>query len=462
MTTTEEFRILIIDDNAGIHEDFRKVLGPGRSADVDAAAARVFGGSSGPPPVIYQLDFASQGQEGLAKAIAAAAEQRPYAVAFVDMRMPPGWDGVETIAQLWKKDPEIEVVICTAYSDYSWPDLCDRLGRDDRLLILKKPFDVAEICQLASALTRKWALARRANLKTAELERIVLERTVDLRTANEALQRTNEQLRTVYELESERDHLKVCLRAMEQVVGIIGHELRTPLGCIRGLSEMMLKTAAAADERSAGMLQGINRTAAEMAQSLESLLEAARLHSGLATSNWSSFPLRIVCQEAIQTIRPVGCESAVPVVQSTVPADLTMSGDPDAIRRMILNLLGNADRHTSTGQIAVDIRRTGDDELPLIQITVSDTGTGIAANLMERLGQPFALNRGVVGENCVHGTGLGIAICKSIAQAHGGSLDIQSTVGNGTTVVVRLRQDLPEPAEPAPENDEASVVTASI
>src|SRR5438128_1712354 len=109
-------RILLIDDNPSIHQDFRKVLG---GSDF--------------------TDSAYQGQEGLAKVEQAIEEGRPYSVAFVDVRMPPGWDGIETVSHIWKRYPELQVVICTAYSDYSWDKIVKKLGQSDSLLILKKP-----------------------------------------------------------------------------------------------------------------------------------------------------------------------------------------------------------------------------------------------------------------------------------------------------------------------------------
>ena len=112
----------------------------------------------------------------------------PYALAFVDMRMPPGWDGVETIQEIWKVDPRLQIVICTAHSDYSWDEVLGKLGVEDRLLILKKPFDNIEVAQLASALTTKWEMTRRAELKVSRLEAAVQERTNALEIANKELE----------------------------------------------------------------------------------------------------------------------------------------------------------------------------------------------------------------------------------------------------------------------------------
>jgi CheY-like chemotaxis protein len=153
-------RVLVIDDNEAIHADFRKILAPQVQAGGFAAAKAAFLGAPGPSAgpatqVRFELDTAGQGQEGVQKAQAACAAGEPYLMAFVDMRMPPGWDGATTIKHLWRVDPHIQVVICTAFSDCSLETLADELGHSDQLLILKKPFDNAEVYQLATALSEK-------------------------------------------------------------------------------------------------------------------------------------------------------------------------------------------------------------------------------------------------------------------------------------------------------------------
>jgi diguanylate cyclase (GGDEF)-like protein len=178
-------RILVIDDNDAIHGDFRKTLEQNSPTErLAAAAAMIFDDPvevASPQPLNFEVESALQGKEGYEKVQAAVANGCPYALAFVDMRMPPGWDGVETIKHLWQADPELQVVICTAYSDYSWDQINATLGQTDRLLILKKPFDAMEICQLASSLTEKWKLKRQASLKLGELEKMVHDRTTELR-----------------------------------------------------------------------------------------------------------------------------------------------------------------------------------------------------------------------------------------------------------------------------------------
>jgi CheY-like chemotaxis protein len=149
-------RILVIDDNPAIHEDFRKILCHDRrsSSELDAQEAELFGST----PLLgaqseFEIDSAFQGEAGLARVYHAIQEGRPYALAFVDVRMPPGWDGIEVTPKLWVADPDLPVVICTAYSDYTWEEMFARLGTSDRTFILKKPFDREEVLQIAHTLT---------------------------------------------------------------------------------------------------------------------------------------------------------------------------------------------------------------------------------------------------------------------------------------------------------------------
>ena len=198
-------RVLIIDDNRAIHDDFRKILSPSSpaTAALEATAAALFGSPvDSTHQTTFEVDSAYQGEEGLLMVEKAVEAGLPYAMAFVDVRMPPGLDGVETTRKIWEIDPTLQVVLCTAYSDYSWDEMFAKLGQSDGLLILKKPFDAVEALQLAHALTEKWWLHQQFLRKMAELESRVAGRTRELQQNNCALQteviehtRTEEDLR---------------------------------------------------------------------------------------------------------------------------------------------------------------------------------------------------------------------------------------------------------------------------
>jgi two-component system, cell cycle sensor histidine kinase and response regulator CckA len=172
-------RVIVIDDSKSIHEDIRRILGHRPAGDNS--------GEESP----FRIDSAFQGEEALGLVEQAQQAQDPYALAFIDVRMPPGWDGVETLERLWRIYPDLQAVICTAYADYSWRDLRRRLGQTDNLLILKKPFEAIEVQQIAHTLTRKWSLGQEARRHVADLDRMVAERTEKLR--QEASARTRAQ-----------------------------------------------------------------------------------------------------------------------------------------------------------------------------------------------------------------------------------------------------------------------------
>jgi CheY-like chemotaxis protein len=158
-----DFSIFVIDDNPEIHKDFIKILMVDKNDDkLEDFEQKLFGEKS-PNKVLlpkFEIDSAFQGQEGLALVEKAIHEAQPYALAFIDIRMPPGWDGVETIKHIWKVDSTIQIVLCSAFSGYSPEKIVAELGNPDNLVVLKKPFNQYAVCDLSIALTKKWLLAQ--------------------------------------------------------------------------------------------------------------------------------------------------------------------------------------------------------------------------------------------------------------------------------------------------------------
>jgi CheY-like chemotaxis protein len=193
---TRNNRILVVDDNEAIHQDFDKILKSAKlagAAKLDELAASLFGEEKPTGPhTDFQLTHALQGQEALELVLASLRTGTPYALAFVDVRMPPGWNGLETVEKIWEHDHELEVVLCTAYSDFSWEEIAGRLTQPERLLILRKPFDPLEVRQLAYGLTAKWLLRRQAACRMQDLEIMVEDRMAEL----EALKAQLAQVRT--------------------------------------------------------------------------------------------------------------------------------------------------------------------------------------------------------------------------------------------------------------------------
>lgn len=155
-------RILVVDDNRDILVNFTKILSPPRANNgLDALLQDVLGKEpSGITPWSFDVDTATSGKEALETIKQSIDSKRLYSVVFMDVRMPPGMDGIETVQRIWEVDPDVQAVICTAYSDYSWQEMAQKLTRISQWLILKKPFSSIEVLQCAHALAMKWHLAQ--------------------------------------------------------------------------------------------------------------------------------------------------------------------------------------------------------------------------------------------------------------------------------------------------------------
>ena len=153
-------KIIIIDDNVNIHQDFIKILNSIKKEEPSSLEKALFGQTTPAADIFPEIEIhtAAQGLEGVEKIAEAYSVGIPFSIAFVDIRMPPGLDGIETIKKIYPIDPNIQVVICSAFSDYSWEETTENLGLRDNLLILKKPFDSTEIRQLVCSLAKKTAL----------------------------------------------------------------------------------------------------------------------------------------------------------------------------------------------------------------------------------------------------------------------------------------------------------------
>jgi len=248
------------------------------------------------------------------------------------------------------------------------------------------------------------------------------------------------------EIERERNSLRDSVDALEQVIGVVGHELRTPLAGLRAISEILLEPNAVGSEATTQFLGNINSEVIRLSDMVNNMLEVTRINSGMARWQWTEVDVLSACSSAVETIRPLVDAERVSLACEVDPPSLLMRGDADAIRRLVLNLVGNSQKHTSHGRIDVQVRPVSDEHGAWIRIDIIDTGGGIPQELACKLGEPFALNSGVTGGNHVKGSGLGLAICRGIVAAHGGSIKVKSNPEQGTTVTVMLRADLSDAA----------------
>jgi two-component system NtrC family sensor kinase len=449
-------RILIVDDNVSIHADIRKILGqdPDENVELNRFKALLFKESAAAPAHPgFTISSAYQGQEGLEIVKQALAEGNPFALAFVDIRMPPGWDGVETIGHLWQCSPDLQIVICTAYSDYSWEAMVSKLGHSPNLVVLKKPFDNIEVLQLAHALTEKWHLNRQVRSQLNNLDALVQQRTAELETANAQLkqeiikqQKLEAQLRQSQKME-----------AVGQLAAGVAHDFNNILTVIKGNAALLhdqfqqdptctdsLNDIAAAAERAARLVRQL------LAFSRKQLLRPERLNLGQVINHLEEMLKRLLGDHITLSVQAA---PGLPPVQ----ADLSL------MEQIIMNLAVNArDAMPKGGELTVSVEAvtlTPEDahknsEIqpgPHVCLSVSDTGCGIAPELLPRIFDPFFTTK-EIGK----GTGLGLATVYGIVKQHHGWVEVKSDVSQGTTFRIFLPA-IPETSvtgEPAqaPEN----------
>lgn len=452
-------RVLIVDDNHSIHEDYRKILvRPTSTEDLSQAEAVLFDQPAGDTSPLFALTSALQGEEAVGLVRKACAAGEPFALAFVDMRMPPGIDGLETARRIWAVDPDLQVVICSAYSDHSWTEMSAQLGTPDRWVILKKPFDNIEVLQIAHALAEKWALRQQTRAQVLELEQRVAARTADLQSALDRLRTETAERRR---LDDERRTIERKLEETQRLEGLgvlaggVAHDFNNILTGI-----LVSASLAGMDAPRGSEIEGHLRRIEENSRRAAGLCEQLLAYAGKGQVKVGAVDLNALVRDTLELLHasiPKDAEFAVELAPE-LPA---VKGDAARLRQVFTNLVLNAAEaldaaprkirlasgHCQLDQAAIERiahpsnMAAGD----YVFIEVMDTGAGMTPETIRRIFEPFYTTK-------FTGRGLGLCAALGIVRHHGGALDVTSERGRGSTFRVYL------PAcQHAPANHAAAV-----
>lgn len=425
-----ESRILIVDDNHAIHEDFGNLLNPRATGNHDNAVAslerELFGTDEAEDNVSaqlsyrYVLDSAHQGQEAIEKVEAAIAQQRPYWLVYMDVRMPPGMDGIEATKKLWSISPETQVVICSAYSDYGWEDILKTLGERDNLFFIRKPFDPVSIKQSALMLSKKWELFQQSQSHRRTLEAQVRERTAELE-------------RTVEALKVQKEISERSAKAKTVFLSNMSHEIRTPLHGIIGMTDVL--SAQNLDPEKREQVRTISTSSKMLLNIINEILDYSKIEAGKLVLEETEVDLRSIVECVCDLLSPTAHEKEIELlatVESNAPRRII--GDPLRLRQILLNLVNNAIKFSHPGGcIFIKAYTTvlAEDKIRC-HFSVQDQGIGMDDEQLELIFTPYVQTEKSISRR-YGGTGLGLSICKKLTQVMQGHISASSIIGQGST-----------------------------
>ncbi len=467
----KNLNVLIVDDDPGVRDSYRDILAPEAEYDLLAVGATLFKDVC-PQPVatgrtIYHLTLAERGDLG----VSAVAESRkcgnPFAMAFIDMQM-PGIDGAETTRRIWQIDPNLRIVIVTAYSEYTPDDIIRVVGRDD-IFYLRKPFNPEEIRQFARALTNEWQLERERERLTCKLE----DANTELADMNENLQaKVHEQTQLL--IQSEK------MASVGLLAAGVAHEINNPISFINAnltalktygadILELMQRYEHLENRLEQVSVHGLNPLLNDIAQlkkdkKIDFILQdlASLVDESLDGVNRVATIVRDMktfsrVDEA--EFKPIDLNGALDATLSIIWNEIKYNAEvikrygqlppvncyPQKISQVFMNLLVNA-AQAIEGQGAIEVTTRvethGPDQRRQAVVTIGDSGKGIAPEAIPRIFDPFFTTK-PAGQ----GTGLGLSISWDIVKAHGGNLAVRSQPGQGSVFTVTL------PITPCPHPD---------
>lgn len=440
-------RILIVDDNPSIHDDLKHILVAekqiDRSSETLALEKELFddiqpvkNDCSTTIDVVYTIDDAYQGEEALRKVEEAEKEGLPYTLIFMDVRMPPGMDGIQTIQKIWEKYPHIEIVICTAYSDYSWDEIVKRFGSTDQLYFMKKPFDSVTVRQAALSLTTKWEQKKKSKSHIDILEAEIAQRT----------QQLNDMLNYLKQL---KEKVEGTIITRSDFLAHISHILQSALNGILGMTDMLLDTDLDNEQRD--YTETIKTSGKSLNMIVSNILDYSTLESGKVGLEKIEFNVRTAVENVVDLISECAYEKSLEIgvcIDADVPE--TLLGDALYLRQILLNLINNAIKFTAKGNVIVSVyekEQAGSDadtdmswrcsdnnnktDTVMLRFDVTDTGQGLTSEQQEHIFSEIR-DEDTGKDQHSRNTRLGLKVCRQLTELMKGSLHVESEKGKGS------------------------------
>jgi two-component system, sensor histidine kinase and response regulator len=419
----ETYRILIADDTPALHESYYNIFTSEADEGVAMSGMAKFAPElvehEKPVAPIYALTHVQQGEEAITAATLAQLAGTPFALAILDVRMPPGIDGVQTARRLQTQYPDLQIVLCTAYTDYTWSDLLKSFPGSDSVLLLKKPFDAIEIRQIATALCRKWKLAEENRQLILDLE-------------NRVASRTQQLSQTATELTTALQAAEAGNRAKNDFLRCISHELNSPLNGVHGAASVLELSD---DVSTRKMGQIILESSARLNRLFRRILLYIQLE---APAVRTLYPLQVIklLEKVVEPQRATASAKGLTLQASfSTPPELHIFGRAELLETALENLMENAVKFTARGSISVHLKHLV--ERKLLQVEITDTGEGCAPAKIDELASLFS-----PGDTSLQrkqsGIGLGLALVGRIARHLNGEIQVKADSPGGSVFTLTV------------------------
>lgn len=421
-------RILAVDDEQGILDAYQTILGGHQSdantEEVQELEAKLFSDgdadiASEKPAESFDLSVCHQVDQAVEAVRNGLSDGNPFGVIFLDMRMPPGSDGLWTAKKIHQIDPNVQIVIVTGYSDIDAAEIAKTVPPTEKLLYIQKPFQPQELRQFASVFGAKWRAERELQRYHHDLEDLVKVRTEELSMALDAAEKANQ---------SKSDFLAG-----------MSHEIRTPMNAIMGFCEMLNEEDLTDVQHK--YVNIIHNSSKSLLGLINDILDLSRIESGKLDIDITDCSVKMLLVDIEALLKPAAAEKglALNISQGDVPD--VIQTDPTRLRQCLINLVNNAIKFTKQGHVLVKAYLEDNDGSGYVRFDVEDTGIGIKMEEQENIFESFSQSSVSITRK-FGGSGLGLAISKQLACLLGGDLTMKSEVGHGSVFSLRISTNI--------------------